>query len=421
MGNDLLIIGAGLSGLFAACLAARRGKKTLVIAQGIGGTHVSAGTIDVFNGSRQILTGKGKSSDHPYGLAGLKSLQAALDQFKILCAENGYPMHGEYGKNIALPTAAGGMRQACLVPETMIAGDLSRTEPFALAHLPGFRDFNAAFAISNLQSLISNSLVCAVNLSLPHFPAHRDSYATDLARLFDLPGYRDEVIAVWKPSLENAPKRLGLPAILGLDHAIEAKGHLESALGLELFEIPILPPSVPGMRLFNLLRDDFQNHGGQMILGLTARGEIANGRASVVAEMTGRQREYKADTVILATGGFLHGGLIAEFDGAIRESVFGLPVDNQSILSGAAAQAKDAAHPQPRSAWTSEHFLGQHPFAKFGVRVNKSMQPINANGKPIASNLRAVGSILAGADRLSEGSREGIELATAWRGIETVA
>lgn len=416
MAYDVLIIGAGLSGLFAACLAARRGKKTLVIARGIGGTHVGAGTIDVFNGPRQALTAKGKSIDHPYSLAGLKSLQAALDQFKTLCAENGYPLHGEYGKNIALPTAAGGVRQACLVPETMIAGDLSRPESFVLAHLPGFRDFNAALAISNLKSLISSSPIFAVTLSLPHAPAHRDSYATDLARLFDLPGYRDEVIAVWKPSLEDAPKRLGLPPILGLDHSLEAKQHLESALGLELFEIPILPPSVPGMRLFNLLCDDFQNHGGQMILGPTVRGQINSGRAAVTADMNGREREYKADTLILATGGFLNGGLVAEFDGAIRESVFNLAVD-----AGYSGSELHSLHSRTRAAWTSEHFLGPHPFAKFGVRVNKNLQPLNADGKPIASNLRAIGSILAGADRLAEGSREGIELATAWRGIETIA
>ncbi|HKZ70145.1 MAG TPA: FAD-binding protein, partial [Anaerolineales bacterium] len=306
MAFEVIIIGAGLSGLFAACLAARRGKKTLVIARGIGGTHMGAGTIDVFNGPRQALTAKGKSIDHPYSLAGLKSLQAALDQFKTLCAENGYPLRGEYGQNIALPTAAGGARHTCLIPETMIAGDLSRPESFALARLPGFRDFNATLAAANLSHVIL-SRVAAENLSdtstngdgnsvitlpLPHLPTHRDSYATDLARLFDLPAYRDQVIAGWKPLLENAPKRIGLPAILGLNHSLEAKAHLESALSIDLFEIPILPPSVPGMRLFNLLRDDFQNHGGQLLLGPTVRGQIENSRAVIIADMNGREREH---------------------------------------------------------------------------------------------------------------------------------
>lgn len=395
MPYDILIIGAGLSGLFAGCLAARRGKKILILARGIGGTHVGAGTIGIAAGDLNSLL---SASEHPYALVGRKAIKAAVEQFKAICAEAGYPMRGAIGRNIKLPTAAGGVRRAGLVPETMCAGDLSRPEPFALAGLPGFRDFNAALAAGNLQSAICN-------LQLPQMPARRDSYATDLAILFDLPGYRDEVIAAWKPLLADSPKRIGVPAVLGLDRAVEAKRHLDSALGVELFEVPILPPSVPGMRLFNILRDDFQNHGGRLILGPVVGGRIENGKASVAADTNGRVREYRADVVILAAGGFLNGGLVAEFSGAIRESVFSLPVEA----------------PAQRSTWTSEVFLGPHPFARFGLRVNKNMQPLDANGKPAAGNLRVIGSIIGGADRLSEGSREGIELATAWRAIESVA
>ncbi len=398
MNYDLLIIGCGLSGLFAGCLAARRGKKTLILARGVGSTHVGPGTIGVANGDRAALDALLATPGHPYALVGRKALKATLEEFKTLCAEAGYPLHGELGKNFELPTAAGSARQACLLPETMLAGDLSRPEPFTLARLPGFRDFFPAQLITDYRSLITD-------LPLPHPSTHRDSYATDLAHLFDLPGYRNEVIAAWKPLLADSPKRLGLPAILGLEKAIEAKAQLETALGIELFEIPILPPSVPGMRLFNLLRADFQNHGGQLILGPVVNGQLENGNLSVAADMNGRVREYRAEAVILATGGFLNGGLSAEFEGDIRETVFNLPVDA----------------PGQRSAWTAEHFFGPHPFAKFGVRVNKNMQPLNAAGKPIAGNLRAAGSLLAGADRFNEGSREGIELATAWRAVETVA
>ena len=202
----------------------------------------------------------------------------------------------------------------------------------------------------------------------------------------------------------DSPRRLGLPAFLGLEKPLTALEHLDKALGLELFEIPILPPSVPGMRLFNLLRDDFQDHGGRLILGPDIRGKIDEGRARVVAEAHGRETEYRAEVIFLATGGFLNGGLAAEFDGSIREPVFNLPVPA----------------PAARSAWTAERFLDPQPFARFGVRTNRTLQPLDAGGKPAAGNLRAIGSILAGADRLTEGSREGIELATAWRAVETI-
>ena len=45
---DVLVIGAGLSGLMAAYTAARNGRQVKVVTKGLGGAlHWSAGTIDV--------------------------------------------------------------------------------------------------------------------------------------------------------------------------------------------------------------------------------------------------------------------------------------------------------------------------------------------------------------------------------------
>ena len=424
---DFLIIGSGLSGLFAGCLAARRGKKALVLARGIGGTHVGPGTIDVSSGGQKSLTALCKSAEHPYGKVGLGALEAALDEFKTICAEAGYPMHGELGANWTLPTAAGSSRQTCLAPETMIAGDLGRSEPVALAHFPGFRDFSAALAAANLgrvipsgeaaKNLKAKSLrhtegdtVPVITLPLPQPSTLPHTSGADLARRFDRPHFRDQLIALWKPLLKDAPKRIGLPAVMGLEQPLTAKQHLDSALGIELFEIPILPPSVPGARLFNILRDDFQNHGGQLILGPMATGRIAGARAVVSADANGRVKDYTANTIGIATGGFLNGGLIGEFDGLVREAVFNLDVDSRTGLLPRT----------PRQSWTAETFLGAHAFLKFGLRVNKNLQPLNADGEPAAENLRAIGGLLAGADRLSEGSREGIGLATAYQAVELI-
>jgi len=416
MAYDILIIGAGLSGLFAGCLAARRGRKTLILARGLGSTHVGTGTIDTLNGDASALEARAVSPDHPYALVGIRALRSALDKLKTICAEAGYPLSGDLGKNFTVPTAAGATRQTCLLPGTMIAGELSRPEPLALADLPGFRDFNAKLAVANLQSFdfaqdkpptverkrSPNIHVSVIALPLPQVPARRDSYATDLALLFDHVDYRAKLIVAWKSLLKDAPKRIGLPAVLGLDHAIEAKRHLDSSLGIELFEIPILPPSVPGMRLFNILRDDFQRHGGRLIIGPAVNGRVEEKRAAITADANGRKRAYEAEAIILAAGGFLHGGLTGGFTGAVREAVFDLPI-------------RASSH---RADWTAEVFLGPHPFAKFGVRVDKHLRPIDADGNPVAVNLRAIGSLVAGADRLHEGSREGIELATAYRAVE---
>ena len=54
MSYDTVVIGAGLAGLTAALRLADEGAKVLVIAKGVGSTHLSPATIDVlgFDGGR---------------------------------------------------------------------------------------------------------------------------------------------------------------------------------------------------------------------------------------------------------------------------------------------------------------------------------------------------------------------------------
>ena len=44
--HDVVVIGAGLAGLTAAVHLAEGGARVLVLAKGVGATHLSAGTID---------------------------------------------------------------------------------------------------------------------------------------------------------------------------------------------------------------------------------------------------------------------------------------------------------------------------------------------------------------------------------------
>ena len=73
---DLLVIGAGLSGLIAALRAAEQGQRVKVIAKGMGAHHWNAGTIDVLGylgGEEQPVTSPWAAmarleDDHPYQL-----------------------------------------------------------------------------------------------------------------------------------------------------------------------------------------------------------------------------------------------------------------------------------------------------------------------------------------------------------------
>ena len=132
---DTVVIGCGLSGLYAGTLAVRRGKKVLLLARGVGSTHIGAGTIDVVNSDKPTLSPLTRSKSHPYSIIGSQTLKDAVDQFKTICAEHNYPLYGEVGKNFRLPTAVGATRHACLIPLTMLAGDISRKDDSAFVNI----------------------------------------------------------------------------------------------------------------------------------------------------------------------------------------------------------------------------------------------------------------------------------------------
>jgi glycerol-3-phosphate dehydrogenase subunit B len=406
---DVIVIGAGLAGLFAGALAARAGARTLVAARGQGGLPLGPGCVDIWGysrdaqGARHIVQdpGAGLSArlapEHPLRLAGGEAVTAGLAAFQALCAEAGYPLAGSLDRNHLLPTALGTARPTCLAPESFLAGDLRDPSPIILADLRGFRDFHAPHAAANLRR--AGHAARAVALDLPRWPARRAAFATDLARRLDVPAYRAEAADLWRPHLAGAA-RLGLPAILGLSADQWAWRDLSERLGLALFEIPTVPPSVPGLRLFNVLQDTLEAAGGRLILGPEVSGWVEAGAVrGVILHSAGGPRRYAAPRLILATGGFRHGGLDAPAPGVARETVLDLPVLTEPD-------------------WYAPLYWDPHPYARFGVRVNTAMQPVDAEGRVLHANVHAIGGLLAGADRHDEGCREGVDLATAWAAVQ---
>ena len=45
--NDVIVIGGGLSGIFAAITAAKRGRQVLLVTKGVGAIAIGGGTIDM--------------------------------------------------------------------------------------------------------------------------------------------------------------------------------------------------------------------------------------------------------------------------------------------------------------------------------------------------------------------------------------
>jgi glycerol-3-phosphate dehydrogenase len=415
---DVLIIGAGLAGLSAAARAGERELKVRVIAKGWGSLYWNAGGIDVLGYSplepERLVESPAEAlaqlirhrPDHPYALAGIDTLEAALRWLQSLCAGEGYPLHGSLERNWKLPTALGTVRPACLAPETMIAGDMRENDPVLVVGFAGYLDFFPELIAANLerQGIPARGLL----LDLPSVRDERLITARALAQKFERPEFRQELAAALLPRLaapagQPSPDRVGLPAVLGLDRPLEILHDLETRLGLPVFEIPGLPPSLPGIRLHNLLVKAVEKHGGRVFDGMQVSGATAEqGRLKGVwSEAAARPRLQPARSFLLATGGILGGGLKGLPEGAVHETIFDLPL-----------QA-----PPARGEWLEREFLAPagHPVFRAGLRVNPGFQPIDPSGQIVFPNLWAAGAALAGCDPIWERSVEGIALATGWR------
>jgi glycerol-3-phosphate dehydrogenase subunit B len=403
--TDLLVVGAGLTGLYAAWFAARKGARTVLIAHGRGGLELSPGTLAVAAGASPRKSLAAFKRPHPYALTGPQGVEQALDTLLTLLASERHPYAGSLDANLLLPTAAGNTIEAAYAPAALAGVELGNARPLAIAGLLGFRDFDSMLAARRLSARLGRAIT-AIDLPLPPPAPQRDRYATDLARLFEDASWREAAARAWRPALVGV-LQLGLPAVLGFQHHQQVWQDMQDRLGLSIFEIPTLPPSMPGLRLERSLRHACQDIGVDFVEGSLAVGRVTRPRAraraaGVVALTAGGPRAFDAEAVLLATGDLLHGGLVARQDGLVQESVFDLPV----------------VHHPDRSTWVSPKASDTQPYATFGLRVDPSMRPLDAHGQPMYSNLFAAGGIIAGARRAEEGSRQGIGIATAFRAVE---
>jgi glycerol-3-phosphate dehydrogenase subunit B len=189
--------------------------------------------------------------------------------------------------------------------------------------------------------------------------------------------------------------------MLGLSDPHAAWSDLEHRLSRPVFEVPTLPPSVPGMRLFEILRSTLRRAGGRLVLGSEVVGaERAGQRVTAVrAHAAGGDMRYLAGWIVLATGGFASGGIELDSHWATRERVLDLP------LSGVPAAGE---------ARFVSSYLEEQPLAGVGVSVDHELR---AEG---CENLLVVGAALPGAVPWREGSGEGIALASGSRAAELV-
>ncbi|WP_420835712.1 glycerol-3-phosphate dehydrogenase subunit GlpB [Actinomyces ruminis] len=309
--------------------------------------------------------------------------------------------------NLWLPTAVGAVRPTLLVQPSMAASVLRDGGRYLIVGLARLKDFTAEMVAGNLSrsELPDGGSIQARALTVD-FEARSgesDTNAVGHARALDHPDAIDRLARLLDGKVRDGETVL-LPAVLGLDRPGVFQ-ELAERLGAPVGEIPLVPPSVPGLRLEHRLDRLASAQRVRVVMGArVVDSRIERGRlVSVTSAAAGRPREHRADAFILAAGGFESGALTMDSYGQVTDTVLGLP------LAGVSADGAENL----RRLIHHDYWGAPQGLFRVGVAVDKQMRPLGADGEPVLAGVYAVGGVLAGAVRWSEKSGEGIALGSA--------
>lgn len=414
---DLMIIGAGLAGSAAALFAARRGLRA-VLAGGTGAIAYTSGYFDVlgaipprdrqggihlpenpFLGFERLLA---DYPGHPYRLTPPDMVKAALAEWIGFLADQGLPYMAEAEANVVAVSPAGTLKHTHAVPETMqpFSGLLKEQDGCLLVDFHGLNGFSARQVAANLEPLwpgMRAERIC--------FPGHAggEVFPENAARSLEVPRHREALAEAVRPLLGDAVC-LGLPALLGVNRSQAVRSDIEKRLGVTVFEIPAMPPAVPGIRLREAVENGLPESGVDLYSQQIVRLEKMEG-SGLEFTIHGQPVEHRVRCrgAILASGRFLGGGLTSTRT-EVRETVFDLPV----------------VQPKDRSSWHRADYFDPrgHPVHQSGIEVDERFRPLGSGGKPACPTLFAAGSILAHQDWMRMKCGAGVALATALGAVE---
>lgn len=409
---DLMVIGSGMAGMAASLFAAQRGINTVQV--GITGEiNFASGLLDLlgvhpirqgvqwtdpWDGIKQLTVDE---ANHPYAHIELEHIRHAMKEFMGFLDDAGLPYQTNGERNSQVVTPVGTLKTTYGVPKSMAAGvsALADQMPTLLMDFIGLKGFSARQMIETLGSRWPTLKQARIA-----FPGSQGEVFTEhAARAMDTQPTRQALVDAVLPHL-GAAKTVGFPAVLGMYRTEEVRLHLETALGLPVFEIPTMVPAVTGLRL----REAFERRLVQ--IGVSAFYQQKVLRADVTQDdefefIVGQQApalRISAKKAILATGRFFGKGLQADRH-AIRETLFDLPV----------------VQPEDRRKWHHKDLLHAdgHPINRAGLDVDERFRPLDKDRRVIHHNLHAIGSILAHQDWIRQKCGSGLSIATAFAAV----
>lgn len=407
---DTIIIGGGLSGLTAGISLAKAGKKVAIVTSGQSSLLFHSGSFDLLgygkNGQEvasPIDEIKELPASHPYSKCGDVAVLAA--EAEQLLDDAGVKVKGNAQKNHYRITPMGVTKPTWITLNeyfTSETADSLQYNKILLVNIAGFLDFPVEFISEGLANLGAKVNVKA--LQIPALQERRMSpsemRSANIAKILTSSETTDLVASKINTSLGDAEVVL-LPAVFGLNDGEVVKS-LSEKINKPVFVLATLPPSVPGVRIQNLLVKEFKKQGGVFMLGNSVTsGKISDNKVTELTTSNLPDESIKADNYILATGSFQSHGIVADYE-KVYEPVFGLDVDYNS----------------ERPEWTKHNVFEAQPYMEYGVKTDDLLRALK--GGVSVSNLYVVGSVLAGNSGVKSADTTGVSLITALAASKTI-
>ncbi len=407
---DLCIIGAGIAGMSAALFAANRGLSAVQVGS-TGEIILSSGLLDLLGvhpvnqkhlwydpwaGIEALVE---DIPNHPYARLQKEDIQTAFEELLSFLQNAGLVYRRRKDRNVMVMTSLGTEKLTYCVPQTMWNGvkALDEKPPCLLVDIRGLKGFSARQIADGFED--SWPGLRTARISFPETGHLSEVYTEHMAGALIMKQIREKLARALQPHVKES-RILGLPAVLGLYRTKEVVSDLENMLEAPVFEIPTMPPSVPGLRLKEAFERQLRTLGVQYlsqkwVLNVHSKGnsgfELDIGRSEV-------EHFVKSKGVILASGRFIGGGLHADRK-CIRETIFDLPV----------------YQPEHRKKWHRRDLLDPrgHPVNRAGLETDDDFRPLNGSSRPAFESLFAAGSILAHQDWIRMKCGAGLAIATA--------
>lgn len=415
--SELAVVGAGIAGCAATVFAQARGIKTTQIGNS-GALAYTTGYLDLLGASNAeyiknpwagLAQLRKHEPNHPYSKISELDIRSAFDEFINALDQMGlsYSIAGDLNQLAMLP--AGACKPTYCLPKTMHKGTLAMSSKakVIIIDFVGLQGFSAKEIVANLKSQWPQ--LSAHRMTFPEMETGAQIFPEVMARALEVRVTREKYAAQLRAIAGDA-EYIAMPAILGIHQPDFIHSEMEKLVGLPIFEIPTIPPAVPGIRLRELFEQQLTSRGATVIAQKKVKHVTFNDEINLSLEDSYGPVEITAENIIMASGRFLSGGLKAD-QHQVREALIDLPVQQPEGCT------------EGRENWFSESYfdVNGHAINRSGLMVNDNFQPLDHQGQIIDKRLYAAGIVLAGQDWIRQRSGAGLAIATAYKAVNAIA